>query len=465
MKLLLKSIVITFCIFFCSCKESFLDVEDTSSIIRQDYVKDLSTLSEYLNGIYILLSSDYYYGYNIIYADLISDNVKPPLGSSLFTKQYTWDQYSNEVRATTPSNNPPNMNPIWTIGYKIIRSCNFVLQEVDKYKDENLETARDIKGQALTLRAMVFHDLLNIFSQPYKFTADASHLGIPYVTTTNYEEPITRPSVNEIYSHLIKDLLEAIESLPESGTIDKRFISINSARALLSRIYLFKEDYKNAIINACLIIEESPIMSIAEGYPSKLFTDKETEALFQLAPEANRYFTFYASFFYRNADFIATNDIVDLLMERPGDVRNSWIRDSDGKSIIEKFSMNASAAFQTVFRSSEQYLIAAESYARIGKEDSARFYLDKIRMRADEQIAPSQFEGKTLIDSIEKERRKEFCFEGLRMYDVLRLGKDVVRLDAMGTGVHKLAYPNSKAIAPIPMLDVLLKGLEQNPGY
>ena len=142
MKLLVKNIFFAISmisiISIISCKKNFLSVPDETTIIRQEYVKDLTSLSDYMNGIYILLSTDYFHAYNIIYADLTADDLKLVTSSSSFlSRQYTWMQIPDEVQATSPSNNPSNMNPIWTIGYKIIRSCNFVIEQCDKFRSEN----------------------------------------------------------------------------------------------------------------------------------------------------------------------------------------------------------------------------------------------------------------------------------------------------------------------------------------
>jgi hypothetical protein len=111
------------------------------------------------------------------------------------------------------------------------------------------------------------------------------------------------------------------------------------------------------------------------------------------------------------------------------------------------------------------YLTAAECYARLNNQDSARFYLNAIQKRANSTITGPLVTGEALLDSIFKERRKEFAFEGLRMFDLLRWGKNVVRIDAVGTTAKNLTFPSNKAIAPIPGLDVTILGLIQNDEY
>jgi hypothetical protein len=210
------------------------------------------------------------------------------------------------------------------------------------------------------------------------------------------------------------------------------------------------------------------------NYPSKLFTLQETEALFQMPPVSTPYSTFFASRSFRlTKQYIPTQDMISMLLERPNDSRKSWVTNTSGTWLITKYPVGVVAAYtvpegsyyQTVLRSSEMYLTAAESYAKIGNEDSAKYFLDAIRQRADPTAPISLSTGTALLDSLYKERRKELCFESLRMYDLLRLGKNVNRTDPSNSSAMTLPYPSTKSIAPIHGLDVRYYGLEQNPSY
>lgn len=63
------------------------------------------------------------------------------------------------------------------------------------------------------------------------------------------------------------------------------------------------------------------------------------------------------------------------------------------------------------------------------------------------------------------EWRKEFCFEGFRMWDLQRWKLGVNRTDVFSGSPAVLPYPSDKAIAPIPRQDVNLGGIPQNPSY
>lgn len=452
-----------------SCRKDFLNVKDESVITRQEYVVDLKTTGAFLNGIYVKLGSNFYLGYNLIYPDLIADDIKPIVGSTM-QAQYSWSQLSSGS----------NQDAMWQVGYQIARSCSFVLMKAEEFKEQDPAKANDFKAQAYAIRALVHFVMVNTFAQSYNFTANGSHLGIPYVATDDWKQPVSRQSVNEVYERMINDLNSAI-SIFNVRTTNVLFMNKNAAKALLARIYLFKEDYFAAKNIAREIGNAVPIMAASpEGYPTKLFTSEETEALFQLLPAGfptgANYSTFFAGVYFSSpmTEFLATEDIAGLIAENQRDVRNNWIKSGGfGGDTIVKYPSDVVAGFpistmsyyQTIFRSSEMYLVAAESYAKIDEEDSARYYLDAIRRRADPTVSATTAKGANLLDSIYKERRKELAFEGFRMFDLLRLRKEVNRRDAPNPSAQRLPYPSNKAISPIPAIDVDVLGLQQNPGY
>lgn len=466
-----------------SCKKDFLDVPNKTNLLRQQYVVDLNTTQHFLNGTYVELAMNFYYGMSVIYPDLIADNIKPRSGSSFIPFAYNWKQQADDTQPMKMLQDNMNANAIWMAAYRIIRDCSFILETVDKYRDQGPARTDEIKGQAYAIRALMHTTLINTFAQPFDFTAGGAHQGIPYITTSDWQQPVSRETVADVYKYLIDDLNNAVRFLP-AGSANKNIMNQNAAKALLARVYLFKGDYNAAKSLARDVGEKVPIMKGA-AYPNKLFTPEETEALFQLGPSSNNvaggagdYTTNFAGVYFAppeyNFQFAATEEIADMLIENTADVRRKWVKKNGGNwqitkypvNVIPGFSVPTASYYQTVLRSSEMYLTAAEAYARLGagSEDSARFYLDAIRKRADPTALPSSATGAALLDSICKERRKELSFEGFRMFDLLRWKKEVIRRN--GSSVEQtLPYPSNKAIAPIPLLDVRVSGLQQNPGY
>ena len=463
-------------LFLNSCTKDFLDVNNTQNLYRESYVKDLTSMQDYLNGTYVLLGSKFEAKITATYPELSADNIRPASvtsPTSMFA-HYNWVQMANGING---------MDELWVTGYTIIRACNFTIETVDKYRAENAAQADNIKGQALSIRAYVFFRLVNTFAQPYKYTTEASHPGVPYITTSDITKPYSRQTVSEVYNGMISDLISATQILPPA-IADIRYMNRNAAKALLARVYLFKEDFANAKVMAAEIVNLVPLMTITAGYPDNMFKFKsptQTETLFQLSPSPggslNR--TDFISRYLRRSpiQFVATNDVANILKENMNDVRQAWVTNNSNQWNVTKFPKGVApevtpaitiqeiAYYPAIIRSSEMFLTVAEASAKTGDENTARFHLDAVRKRADPTIPTVTATGAALLDSIYKERRKEFAFEGFRMFDLQRWKQAINRIDVLPGSPASLPYPNEKAISPIPTSDVKLAGIAQNQGY
>lgn len=460
-----------------SCNKDFLNSTYNASVIREEYVTSLQACNEYLNGIYISLSS-ISGEYTSIYPEVIADNVRPQVGQTTLSAQYNWQQQASEDQSAVSY----NINLYSYNYYKVISSCNYLLQRVSDLQEENISLANMIKGQCLAIRALLHFQLVNFFAQPPNFTPDASHPGIVYSTSPDWYTTVNkRNTVAEVYEKITEDLKNAVPLLSGSSP-STLYIGKIAAKSLLARVYLFKENYQAAKELSIEISFAIPLMQVSNGYPNdmyKLLSPDKTEVILQLVPGSSASLGhtgggMFAGFYYKTTKtFIATADMASLLAENSEDIRKSWVSDINGIKTITKFPSGIvqdvqpadASYFQTIIRSSEMFLTAAECYAKLNMDDSARFFLDQIRKRADKSIADITTSGPALLDSIYKERRKELSFEGFRMYDLLRWKKGVTRSDPLTPTAGTLPYPSNYAIAPIPTLDVKISGLSQNIGY
>ncbi|RQO77780.1 hypothetical protein DBR40_07335 [Pedobacter sp. KBW01] len=472
MKIKKSIVLICFLLGLMGCKKDFLEVTNDSRLIRQSYVNDLKGLESFQNGIYVMLNQRFADGIEEAYPELAADNLKPREFPGL-TLMYNWAQEKDDSSVLNLSNTAKNLNAVWGNGYLIIRACNFVIEQSGKYHNENPTKANNLKGQALAIRAMVFFRLVNFFAQPFSFTNAATHPGVPYITTSDITKPFVRESVGEVYDKIIEDFKSSINLLPEQ-TSDVRYMNRQAAEALLARAYLFKGDFKNAADLSEKVGLAVPMMSIAAGYPDAMFAKKigaGIEVLFQATP-SDAYFSHFLGEYFRGTEpnFDASQDIVEILKEDSGDARSSWIGND---MTITKFPLSIAGLrstpsadyYQPFIRSSECFLTAAESFAKLGNEDKARDYINAVRLRANPTARRTMLSGGQLIDLIERERRKELCFEGLRLFDLRRIKKIVTRIDALPGSPKTLPYPSDKAIAPIPVQDTEIAGIQQNNGY
>ena len=145
----------------------------------------------------------------------------------------------------------------------------------------------------------------------------------------------------------------------------------------------------------------------------------------------------------------------------------SKFKDSTRPSVAE--AQSARDAF--VMRLGEMYLIAAEAEYKVGKLDSAAYYLNILRKRAaipgkeaNMVVAP----GDITLDYILDERARELGGEQLRWFDLKRTNTLQSRIQKMNPDAAKFYQPFN-ILRPIPQnqLDAVTNKNEfvQNPGY
>ncbi|WP_231464959.1 RagB/SusD family nutrient uptake outer membrane protein [Pedobacter sp. Leaf132] len=106
-----------------------------------------------------------------------------------------------------------------------------------------------------------------------------------------------------------------------------------------------------------------------------------------------------------------------------------------------------------VIRLSEVYLIRAEARAKqTGKDALAAANLDVISKHADASVATTTATRAALQSLILVENRKEFAFEGHRLFDLIRNRLGFTKYRTGGTTIPIPANSN-KTILPIPLAE------------
>lgn len=118
-----------------------------------------------------------------------------------------------------------------------------------------------------------------------------------------------------------------------------------------------------------------------------------------------------------------------------------------------------------VMRLTEVYLIRAEARAESGNEAGAQQDLDMVRQRALSTAPNNSDTGQALKDAIFLERRLELCFEGQRLWDLMRKNLDIVRNNCT-SATCLIPYGSDSVILPIPQVETDVNpNIAQNPGY
>lgn len=468
----LFSTIVSFLFLFSACGNDWLDEMTPQTSAETE--KSLTTLTEAeyaLNGIYDLYRKYEYYGARFTYyADAKGEDMQARGDSKRVAKYYLFT--FNAVDA--PSN-------FWSYPYKAIRNANNILSFTEKYTaiDSEKKKFDNIRGQALTMRAMSHFDLVKIYGMPYTKDNGAS-LGVPVVTENpaNDAKP-SRNTVAEVYTQIIKDLEDA------SGLISKARndgqLNWFATRLLLARAYLYKGDDARAYEVA------SDLLKQAEGTSFKLFANSEYKSAWSQQTGSEYFYVIYNT----SEEISDANEFISYLMHRSGyddlsistDYINLIDEDKDDVrgQIIERYATNRyylqkyvapdyKVSNIPVLRISEAYLIAAEAAVKLGDKENAADYLNAIVSRANPEKSVETDE--VTLERVLIERRKELVGEGHRLYDAMRNNQTISRKGASHSSALLTDETRTfnrdfyKILMPIPRGEINVNpNMVQNPGY
>ena len=462
-----------------ACNKDFLELKPEQATETGKAIKDLPGLRAAISGVYSLMQSEDYYGRTMpLLPDLRSDNsFVSVINSNRYRNQDQYIVTANDVYTTDS----------WNRLYSVVANANMVISKGPAISllpsaTDSIE-AKQIVAEAYAVRAQVFFDLARMYAQPYNYTANASHMGIPIVTITNVDsiQSPSRSSMKDTYAQIISDLTTAIRKLEESKStaFTTGRINLYSAKALLSRVLLYKEDWEGAAAMADNVIKSNKY-TLLTG--EKLLTDFKmtgnNETIFEIVNTAvdNRGTDGLGYMFSQDGygDILATNDVYNIYTA--GDVRRNFLKKAkragnggeDPANIIGKYSdVTTFIESIKVMRLSELYLNRAEAQAHLGRIPEAQADLNVVAQRADRNAPPVTATGQALLDAILLERRKEFAFEGHRLFDLTRTKRSFTKYLASDKKIQ-VVWPSTKVILPIPQRELDANPNirnQQNEGY
>jgi SusD family. len=382
---------------------------------------------------------------------------------------------------------PTSTSSLWSYGYYLINAVNSALEGLDDF-DADQQDKDNIKAEALFLRALAHFDLCRTFAQPYNYSAGASHPGVPVVLKSDSEAKPARNTVKEVYDQVISDLLEA-ESLIDPSyvrkvTDAKATCTIYAIQALLSRVYLYSEQWQKAADYATKVINSgkytmwkaSEVASMENDKFSSVYTEdipKGGEVIFEVYENLSQTYgggnenVCGMSSYNGYGDCGASQDLKDLYEGK--DVRSLLVSpDADGRALFTmkyfgKGLSSIDANNTIVLRLSEMYLNRAEALingASIPGVTAAKD-LEVISSNRNATVQPATKNG------VYTERAKELAWEGHLWFDLARTKRDMTRKDVSGTQVpSSLAAGDYRWAMPIPDREFTVNpNLEQNDGY
>lgn len=442
----------------------FLEVDVVGRTTIPNFFADVNGLKAGLFGCYSEMFS-YYSGDFYKYPEVAGNMVDLILTN---TDEGVYNQFNF---TSTPLDETGAPGYIWRHILETLANVNNVLEYAPILKNkfpEEQRTIELIEAQALFMRALCHFDLCRVYGQPYNYTADASHLAVPVLTITPGPEDLpARKSAKAVYDQIINDLLESERLFADTPMQDAYHISKTATQALLSRVYLYKNDIDNTIRYSTLVIGQIPLAH-GEDYIN-MYTGMIAgkEAIFRLNGTLKS--QQLAIKFYSTTEPVAypADTLISLYTDKT-DIRLQLLQPNpkvNSKYITLKYYIRDQTISQEkrhydpfVLRASEMYLNRAEAYLLKNQPEKA---IDDLKILYARALSKPATEIEITYSSVEelaqllkRERAKELCFEGHQFFDIIRQKDNLNRGATTTSTVKFLPYPNDLFVLPIPQSEL-----------
>ncbi|WP_120488453.1 RagB/SusD family nutrient uptake outer membrane protein [Bergeyella cardium] len=454
---------------FNSCSEDFTETRFFQSEQAKP-ITSVEQLQSFMNGTYVAMRSSYYLGsFYRAYGEVRSDEMyhrgnRPSLQN--FT--YFESTYSSSTEA----------EKTWEAAYGVIANANIIINSSDNLtwgesSNPNVVSAqiKNIKGQAYATRAWATFDLLRLYGQKYS----GGTLGVVLPTTFNPKGKQARATIAETEARIEADFQAALNNIgSETDNADKTYISPLAIKALMTRYYLYKENYAKVAELVKEIYDSDIYKVIPSSDLVSSFSKPNTEnSIFELAVGKNGALSVNSYDYLLNGEggyqqIAVLSGAINLYAA--GDIRLSLIKEARtasgqkiGDFLSNKFSSRDGSNNIKLIRYEEVLLSGAEASIKTGDLATALKYYNKIRENRNLATASS-----VTLDDIKQERSRELIGEGFRYWDLLRWGATLRVYDDSGAVTNNSYNIGNQLIAmPIPQSETNVSGslVQPNPGY
>lgn len=402
-----------------SCKK-FLERVPEGQLTEEEAIKTEADLSAFSNGIYTLLGDgDFLSGRHQVLNELLGDEYK----GDRFTGDYS------EIFRRQNSFFGGTRDAYYNKAYRIVLDANIVLRNL------SLASAAKnrIEGEARFFRGLAHFEMVRMFAQPWGFTTDNSHLGVPIRTQFSLNS-LNRSTVKEVYDLVLSDLLAADSLLPDVPAGGKYYSATKwAAKAYLAKVYFQQNNFAKAYQYSNEVIVSNKF-TLDATFDRRFSKGLSTEGIFVIADQTppNQYSPGGELRGNFRSDlgipgFTFTDQFYNIATARPADVRKAWYSNTlqAGFNVLAKYNKNFFDL--PVVHLTEMKLIRAESGAEIGGTNLA------VALTDINQLMTRAYGGTTfnlpllsnaalVISTTRNERELEMVGEGNRTQEIKRIG-------------------------------------------
>lgn len=325
----------------------------------------------------------------------------------------------------------------WEPLYQKIFTVNSAIEGLTNATALTPVVKKQLLGEAKFMRAFFYFYLVTLYGD------------VPLVLSTDYLKNIVMPRTpaSEVWDQITDDLTDA-ETLLSSDYLNADVLSITTERlrptkwaaaAMLSRVFLYQQKWKEAEIAATTVIANNTLydtVSLANTTDA-VFSKTSKEAIWQLQPVNTGWNTGDAMLFIlpdTGPDDVYPVYLSDFLLNsfETGDNRKTeWVKNVNVNGTTYSYPYKYKIAtlnvpvdeYQMVIRLGELYLNRAEAKAQQGDASGAIDDLNVIRKRAGLLNYSGASDKSSLLTAILHERQVELFTEwGQRWLDLKRTG-------------------------------------------
>lgn len=478
---------------FNSCSKKEITLEPRQSISSDKALTSKNTVQAAVNSVYAGLKDGTLYGRDVIaISDALSDITRS----------------TNRSGRLTPENNNNSRAHLllWSVAYELINEANLILEAIPSVPDASATDKSSWEGQLKFLRGLLYFELVRAYAYiPTAVIAANDKGGVPVKLTGTTSSTLNayspkRETTAAVYDQIYLDLNSSITLLDNS--LGNGLATKAGARALLSRVALYKGDWATCVTQSTAAIGEgvgtlttsANCVSAwrAAVHPESIFEVKFLTASENVGQNTSLQTSFTSlvtpgvscslggfgdlvpSAFLLTQLGITSGAVptcgttpVPGVIARGNDVRAQlyeWGAVGRGTPNIEctKFlGRNGGINLDNVpvIRISEMYLNRAEAYyMQGGAANEALALADLNKIITNRGMTAVVATGTALRDEILRQDMLEFAFEGHRFFDLKRRGQDIVKSPA------NVPFNDFRILAPIPTSDIDVN-LVQNFGY
>ena len=401
------------------------------------------------------------------------------------------------------------LTDLWQAAYEGVNRANYMLQ----YKEQNPAgqkvdfAGKDaLYGEVYFNRAYFYFTLVKVFGD-VPFFVDR-RLGV------SDSRKLQRTPKAEVYQQIEKDLLAAAAALPPTQA-QKGRITKWAAQAMLAKVYLYQNKFTDAAPLLDGIITNGGF-SLVTNFGNMFLQAGENgpESVFEIQySNSSPYYNWggvtrgQGNLFVQQSGVRGISGTASMPYSAgwstglpTADLANAYQAGDQRKAAtifdVEAYKVNNPALnvsyqvapykntgfynqkylprkgetsgqielnylnnYRTI-RYAEVLLMAAEAWNRSSTPDDgkARGYLNQVRQRAfADMLHNIATSGPALTQDIWKERRLELGMEGDRYFDLVRTGQAAAKMPKFVVGKNE--------VFPIPLQEVTISGIKQNPGF